>query len=103
MSTLQTNYNSLIWTAPGINSTASNHSTSTDNLNNMEIGGRSLITSTRLDKLTISAMAGERSVQVAEESAVTSGKAMQTTCVLGGTDGVYHDGSCRLKAGKRYT
>ena len=53
VSTLQTNYSSLIQTVNGINSTVSSHSTSIDNLNNMEIGGRNLITNTRPDKAAV--------------------------------------------------
>lgn len=103
VSTLQTNYSSLTQTVSGINSTVSSHSTSIDNLNNMEIGGRNLITNTRPDKPTINAMTSKWSVQIIEESTAISGKAMQATCVLGGTGGVYHGGSRRLETGKRYT
>lgn len=103
VSTLQTNYSSLTQTVSGINSTVSSHSTSIDNLNNMEIGGRNLITNTRPDKPTINAMISKWSVQIIEESTAISGKAMQATCVLGGTCGVYHGGSRRLETGKRYT
>ena len=103
VSTLQTNYSSLTQTVSGINSTVSSHSTSIDNLNNMEIGGRNLITNTRPDKPTINAMTSKWSVQIIEEPTAISGKAMQATCVLGGTGGVYHGGSRRLETGKRYT
>lgn len=103
VSTLQTNYSSLTQTVSGINSTVSSHSTSIDNLNNMEIGGRNLITNTRPDKPTINAMTSKWSVQIIEESTAISGKAMQATCVLGGTGGVYHGVSRRLETGKRYT
>lgn len=103
VSTLQTNYSSLTQTVSGINSTVSSHSTSIDNLNNMEIGGRNLITNTRPDKPTINAVTSKWSVQIIEESTAISGKAMQATCVLGGTGGVYHGGSRRLETGKRYT
>lgn len=103
VSTLQTNYSSLTQTVSGINSTVSSHSTSIDNINNMEIGGRNLITNTRPDKPTINAMTSKWSVQIIEESTAISGKAMQATCVLGGTGGVYHGGSRRLETGKRYT
>lgn len=103
VSTLQTNYSSLTQTVNGINSTVSSHSTSIDNLNNMEIGGRNLITNTRPDKPTINAVTSKWSVQIIEESTAISGKAMQATCVLAGTGGVYHGGSRRLETGKRYT
>lgn len=103
VSTLQTNYSSLTQTVNGINSTVSSHTSSIENLNNMEIGGRNLITNTRPDKPTINAVTSKWSVQIIEESTAISGKAMQATCVLAGTGGVYHGGSRRLETGKRYT
>ena len=103
VSTLQTNYSSLTQTVSGINSTVSSHSTSIDTLNNMEIGGRNLITNTRPDKPTINAVTSKWSVQIIEESTAISGKAMQATCAQAGTGGFYHVIPRKLDPGKRYT
>ena len=103
VSTLQTNYSSLIQTVNGINSTVSSHSTSIDNLNNMEIGGRNLITNTRPDKAAVNYVTSKWSVQIVDEATAISGKAMQATCTAAGTGGIYHGGSRKLETGKKYT
>lgn len=103
VSTLQTNYSSLIQTVNGINSTVSSHSTSIDNLNNMEIGGRNLITNTRPDKAAVNHVTSKWSVQIVDEATAISGKAMQATCTAAGTGGIYHGGSRKLETGKKYT
>ncbi len=103
VSTLQTNYSSLIQTVSGINSTVSSHSTSIDNLNNMEIGGRNLITNTRPDKAAVNHVTSKWSVQIVDEATAISGKAMQETCTQAGTGGFYHVIPRKLDPGKRYT
>lgn len=102
VSTLQTNYSSLTQTVSGINSTVSNHSTSIDNLNNMEIGGRNLITNTRPDKVAIISVTSKWSAQIVDEATAISGKALQATCTQAGAQGFYHY-SKKLTAGKKYT
>lgn len=103
VSTLQTNYSSLTQTVSGINSTVSSHSTSIDNLNNMEIGGRNLITNTRPDKAAVNHVTSKWSVQIVDEATAISGKAMQETCTQAGTGGFYHVIPRKLDPGKRYT
>ncbi|MCR0614439.1 tail fiber domain-containing protein [[Clostridium] innocuum] len=103
VSTLQTNYSSLTQTVLGINSTVSSHSTSIDNLNNMEIGGRNLITNTRPDKAAVNHVTSKWSVQIVDEATAISGKAMQETCTQAGTGGFYHVIPRKLDPGKRYT
>lgn len=103
VSTLQTNYSSLTQTVSGINSTVSSHSTSIDNLNNMEIGGRNLITNTRPDKAAVNHVTSKWSVQIVDEATAISGKAMQETCMQAGTGGFYHVIPRKLDPGKRYT
>lgn len=103
VSTLQTNYSSLIQTVNGINSTVSSHSTSIDNLNNMEIGGRNLITNTRPDKATVYSITSKWSAQIVDETTAISGKATQATCTAAGAQGFYHHIPRRLEPGKKYT
>ena len=103
VSTLQTNYSSLIQTVSGINSTVSSHSTSIDNLNNMEIGGRNLITNTRPDKATVYSITSKWSAQIVDETTAISGKATQATCTAAGAQGFYHHIPRRLEPGKKYT
>lgn len=103
VSTLQTNYSSLIQTVNGINSTVSSHSTSIDNLNNMEIGGRNLITNTRPDKATVYSITSKWSAQIVDETTAISGKATQATCTAAGVQGFYHHIPRRLEPGKKYT
>lgn len=103
VSTLQTNYSSLTQTVSGINSTVSSHSTSIENLNNMEIGGRNLITNTRPDKAAVNHVTSKWSVQIVDEATAISGKAMQETCTQAGTGGFYHVIPRKLDPGKRYT
>ncbi len=102
VSTLQTNYSSLTQTVSGINSTVSSHSTSIDTLNNMEIGGRNLITNTRPDKVAIVSVTSKWSAQIVDEATAISGKALQATCTQAGAQGFYHY-SKKLTAGKKYT
>ena len=101
VSTLQTNYSSLIQTVNGINSTVSSHSTSIDNLNNMEIGGRNLITNTRPDKATVYSITSKWSAQIVDETTAISGKATQATCTAAGAQGFYHHIPRRLEPGKK--
>ena len=103
VSTLQTNYSSLIQTVSGINSTVSSHSTSIENLNNMEIGGRNLITNTRPDKATVYSITSKWSAQIVDETTAISGKATQATCTAAGAQGFYHHIPRRLEPGKKYT
>ena len=103
VSTLQTNYSSLTQTVSGINSTVSSHSTSIDNLNNMEIGGRNLITNTRPDKATVYSITSKWSAQIVDETTAISGKATQATCTAAGAQGFYHHIPRRLEPGKKYT
>lgn len=103
VSTLQTNYSSLTQTVNGINSTVSSHTSSIETLNNLEIGGRNLITNTRPDKVTVNYVTSKWSVQIVDETTAISGKAMQATCTAAGTGGIYHSGSRKLETEKKYT
>lgn len=103
VATLKTNYSSLTQTVNGINSTVSSHTSSIETLNNLEIGGRNLITNTRPDKAFVNAVTSKWSVQIVDEPTAISGKAMQATCTAAGTGGIYHGGSRKLETGKKYT